>query len=82
MLRNYIKIAWRNLRKDKLITAINILGLSIGLACCILIFVFAKHEWSYDTFHKDAENIFGYLPSLKVFTFPARLRSFGASFGG
>ncbi|MCB0836614.1 MAG: ABC transporter permease [Bacteroidetes bacterium] len=67
MLRNYIKIAWRNLRKDKLITAINILGLSIGLACCILIFVFAKHEWSYDTFHKDAENIFRISAKFKSF---------------
>ena len=58
MLKNYIKIAWRNLRKDKLITAINILGLSIGLACCILTFLFVKNEWSFDKFHREAENIY------------------------
>lgn len=53
MLVNYFKIAWRNLWPHKLYSTINILGLSIGLASCILIFLFVKDELSYDQFHKN-----------------------------
>jgi putative ABC transport system permease protein len=57
MFRNYIKIAFRNLWKNKGFSFINIVGLSIGIACSLLIFLFVKDEKSYDRFHKDAENI-------------------------
>ena len=58
MLKNYFKIAWRNLWKNKIFSAINVLGLSAGLASCILIFLFIQHELSYDKFNKHAKNIY------------------------
>lgn len=58
MLKNYFIIAWRNLWKNKTFSIINILGLSIGLACCILMFLFIQHELSYDKFNEHAANIY------------------------
>ena len=58
MLRNYIKIAWRNLLKNKLSGFITISGLAIGLAACMLILFYVAHERSYDKFHTDAERIY------------------------
>jgi len=58
MFKNYFKIAWRNLWKNKIFSAINILGLSAGLACCIIIFLFIQHELSYDKFNIQAKNIY------------------------
>jgi putative ABC transport system permease protein len=58
MLKNYFKIAWRNLWKHKIFSAISILGLSAGLACCILIFLFIQNELSYDKFNVQANNIY------------------------
>ena len=57
MFRNYIKIALRNLRKYKLYSAINILGLTVGLTACLLIGVYITHELSYDAFNKNASRI-------------------------
>ncbi len=58
MFRNYLKIALRNITKSKAFYAINILGLSVGMACCIFIFQFVKMEISYDAFHENADRIF------------------------
>ncbi|MCZ6705190.1 MAG: ABC transporter permease, partial [Bacteroidetes bacterium] len=58
MLRNYGIIALRNLIRQPAYTGINILGLSIGMACCLLILSFVRHEWSFDQFHEDAASIF------------------------
>ncbi len=58
MIRNYLKIAWRNLMLRKAFTAINILGLAIGLATCLLIVLFIQHELSYDGYHANAKRIF------------------------
>lgn len=58
MLKNYIKIAFRNLFKYKTYSVINILGLSVGLTCCILIYLYSVNEFSYDRFHKDNDNIY------------------------
>jgi putative ABC transport system permease protein len=58
MIKNYFIIAWRNLWKNKVFSVINILGLSIGLACCILMFLFIQHELSYDKFNVHASNIY------------------------
>jgi len=58
MIRNYFKTAWRNLWRNKFFSAINILGLSIGLACCILMFLFIQHELSFDKFNVNAKNIY------------------------
>ena len=58
MIKNYIKVAFRSLKKHKAFSVINILGLSVGLTCCILIGLYIKEEMSYDKFHKDSDNIY------------------------
>ncbi|WP_020531534.1 ABC transporter permease [Flexithrix dorotheae] len=58
MLKNYLKVALRSLNKNKIYAVINILGLSVGLACCILILLHVQDELSYDKFHNNSENIY------------------------
>lgn len=58
MLRNYLKIAYRNLVKNKVFSAINIFGLAIGIACCLLITLYVLDELSYDKFHEKADRIY------------------------
>src|SRR5687768_6942684 len=58
MLRNYLTIALRNVAKNKVFSAINIFGLSIGLAACLLIFQFVTFELSYDKFHDKFDRIY------------------------
>lgn len=58
MFQNYISVAFRNLIKHKLYSAINIIGLAVGLAACVLITLFVRDELSYDTFWKDADQIY------------------------
>ena len=58
MIKHYFKIAFRNLAKQKVLTGINILGLSIGLACFILFLLYAVNEFTFDRFHKNANNIY------------------------
>ena len=58
MLKNYFKIAWRNLLRNKLRTGIHILGLSLGISICFLILNVVWHSYSFDKFHPDAERIF------------------------
>ncbi|NOT76765.1 MAG: FtsX-like permease family protein [Cyclobacteriaceae bacterium] len=58
MFENYLKIALRNILKQKFFSAINIIGLVIGMACCLLIFVYVMDEVSYDKFHPNNENIY------------------------
>ncbi|HNP18612.1 MAG TPA: ABC transporter permease [Fulvivirga sp.] len=53
MLKNYIKITLRNMVRNKLFTAINILGLSVSIACCLLLFLYVSDQLSYDTQHGD-----------------------------
>ncbi|MDP3473862.1 MAG: ABC transporter permease, partial [Algoriphagus sp.] len=50
MFKNYLKIAYRNLVKNKVYSAINIFGLTLGFVCCILIMLYVKNELSYDKF--------------------------------
>jgi len=57
MLKNYFKVALRNLRKQKGYAVINVLGLGLGLACSVLIALFVRHELSYDRFHDNADRI-------------------------
>src|SRR5580704_14319129 len=57
MLRMYFKIAWRNLAKNKLFSLVNIGGLTIGMAACILIGLYVSNELSYDRFNKNAFRI-------------------------
>jgi putative ABC transport system permease protein len=58
MLRTYLKIALRNQIKFKTVSFINILGLSIGMACCMLIFLYVQNELSYDKFHENSDRIY------------------------
>jgi putative ABC transport system permease protein len=58
VLKNYIKTAWRNLVKNKFYSAINIFGLTVGLAIGILILVWVQDELSFDGFHKNAKDIY------------------------
>jgi len=58
MFKNYFKIALRNLGRNKIYSFINIAGLSIGLACAMLIILYVKDEVSYDGFHKNVNNIY------------------------
>jgi putative ABC transport system permease protein len=58
MLKNYIKIALRNLIRDKEYSIINIAGLAVGMACCISIFLWIQHELSYDKFHKNVSELY------------------------
>jgi putative ABC transport system permease protein len=58
MIKNYFKMAWRSLLKQKGFSFINIFGLATGMACSLLIFLFVKDETSYDRFHHDAGQIY------------------------
>jgi len=58
MLKNYIKIAFRNLFKQKLYSAINIFGLAVGIASCVLIGLYVQNEWSFDEFHSKSDRIY------------------------
>ncbi|GAB3264294.1 ABC transporter permease [Larkinella harenae] len=58
MLRNYFKIAWRNVWKNRSYSLINILGLSLGITCCLVIYVFIRYEVSFDRFHSKAEQTY------------------------
>ncbi|NOR13974.1 MAG: hypothetical protein GQ545_12040, partial [Candidatus Aminicenantes bacterium] len=58
MLLNYIKTAFRNIRRNKLYSVLNIAGLAIGVTCCLLILLYVQDELSYDRFHEKADRIF------------------------
>ncbi|MFV1883324.1 MAG: ABC transporter permease [Balneola sp.] len=58
MFKNYLKIAFRSLSKNKAYTIINVLGLSFGLACCIIIALYVQEETSYDTFYENGDDIY------------------------
>jgi len=58
MFFNQLKIALRNFWKNKSFSAINILGLSLGMACCFLTMLYAWHEFNYDTFHTDGDRLY------------------------
>src|ERR1700760_3023773 len=58
MIKSYFKTAWRNLWKNKAFSLINILGLSLGMAACLLILQYVNFELSYDHFNKNAHDIY------------------------
>ncbi len=58
MLRNFVKLAIRNISKNSLFSAIHILGLSIGISTCLIVFLILKHELNFDTFHRDGDRIY------------------------
>ena len=66
MFINYLKIAWRNLSRNRLYSAINIGGLAIGLAACLLMFLYVRHEFTFDSFHKESARIARVTTSIKT----------------
>ncbi|RFZ91316.1 helix-turn-helix domain-containing protein [Mucilaginibacter conchicola] len=58
MLKNHFKIAWRNLLRNRSYTSINIAGLAIGIAACMLIFLVVQYETSFDNYHTDKDRIY------------------------
>src|SRR6266705_4358081 len=58
MIKNYLKIAFRNLTKYKFISFVNLFGLTIGLTCCLLIFTFVLHEVSYDNYQPNVNRVY------------------------
>ncbi len=58
MFKNYLKIALRNIKRHKAYSFINISGLAIGMAACLLIYLYVQKELSYDRFHSDADRIY------------------------
>ncbi len=66
MFRNYFKVATRNILKHKFYAVINVLGLAIGMTCCLLIFLYVQHELSYDSFHTKADRIYRVVTDIKT----------------
>jgi putative ABC transport system permease protein len=58
MIKNYFKTAWRSLMKNKTFSFINILGLTIGITVCMMIYLFIMNEFSVDSFHKNGDSIY------------------------
>ena len=66
MIKNYFKIAWRNLIKNRSYSIINIMGLAIGIASCLVILLFVIDELSYDRYNKNADDIVRVVFKAKV----------------
>jgi hypothetical protein len=66
MITNCIKIAWRNLFKNKVFSLINITGLAVGMASAILIFLWVQFETSFDRFHKNYPQLYQVLENQAI----------------
>ncbi|HMI60387.1 MAG TPA: ABC transporter permease, partial [Puia sp.] len=58
MLKSYLTIAWRNITRHKMHTAINVVGLALGMTCCLFIFLWVQDERSVDNFHANGKNLY------------------------
>jgi putative ABC transport system permease protein len=58
MIKNYFKIAWRNIWRNKSFSFLNILGLTAGTVCCLYILLYVKDQYGYDSHHDDAGSIY------------------------
>src|SRR5687768_11733798 len=65
MLKNLLKIAMRNILKDKTYSLINIVGLTIGITCSLFLLMYILDELSYDRYHKNANNIYRIVSNIK-----------------
>ena len=66
MFHNYFKVAVRNILKHKGYSLLNIFGLAIGIACCVLILLYVKDELSYDRYHTKADRIFRVIEEVRL----------------
>jgi putative ABC transport system permease protein len=66
MIKNYLKVSFRNLWKHKVFSGINIVGLAVGMAACFLIFLYVSFELSYDNFHSKADRIYRVVADVKT----------------
>ncbi|WP_046369827.1 ABC transporter permease [Flavihumibacter petaseus] len=73
MFTNYFKIAWRNLKKNKIFSLINISGLTIGITVCLLIFLYIQNEFSFDKFHADGKRIYRVMRTMELDKLPAKV---------
>ena len=80
MLKNYFKITWRNIRNNKTYSFINIMGLAIGMACCILILLWVQDETSFDKFHESYSDIYRTIPELQDTKYSANPLALAAVF--
>lgn len=67
MLRNYIKIAWRNLLRNKMFSIINVLGLSIGISASLVIYLLVNYHFTFDKFQKDGDRIYRVVSEFNFF---------------
>ncbi|HEY4324263.1 MAG TPA: ABC transporter permease [Mucilaginibacter sp.] len=64
MIKNYLKVAWRNIYRNKVYTAVNVFGLALGICACIVIYLITSYEFSFDNFHPDKERIYRVMGDL------------------
>ena len=66
MFKNYLVITLRNIKRNKSYSLINIIGLTIGIACCLMIFLWIMDELSFDQFHKNRDNLYRVIKTAKT----------------
>ncbi|MCD2425517.1 ABC transporter permease [Niabella pedocola] len=66
MLKNYLKTAWQNLRNHKAYVTINAIGLAVGIAACLLVFLLIQYETGFDNFHQNKERIYRIVSAIKT----------------
>ncbi len=80
MLKNYFKITWRNIKNSKIYSFINIMGLAVGMACCILILLWVQDELNFDKFHENYSDIYRTIPELQDTKFTSNPLALAAIF--
>jgi len=68
MIKNYLKIAYRNFMRHKVYSLINITGFAMGMACCLLILIYIRHETSYDNYHKNVDRVYRIAQDIRTNT--------------
>jgi len=66
MIKNYLKIAWRNITARKFYSILNVCGLALAISCCMLIYLYVSYNLSFDTYHKQSKNIFRLIYNLQL----------------
>ena len=80
MFQNFIKVIFRYLFRSRFFTALNIIGLSVGIGCCILIYLFVRYELSYDDFHSDRNQIYRVIRQSEINGMPYNIGITSAPF--